>query len=445
MRRTVLALATVLLLAGATLPAASSPQPTPVCGVCGGSFESALGGPVETATVTHSTATVRFHENGSATWHVRNVLANDSTAQYLADHPEALRSAVHEAMEYSTIDGPFESVSASVEGTTVHVTYRDPDAADAYPGGVTLTDYLHTHGYEEWPVLTVDRLTLVGPAGTTALNDPAQATVDGRNVTLSGDGSGRHYEAPNAPSDAYVVWGEPGGAGSLWGGLAVALATLPTVVDVLSSIHLPPLLLLALLLAGGARIGTAIDRRTTLTPRRLGGLCVALGLVAVLADVGTAGRGEVSAGMAFGSISLAMGGLAMVREHRTTIRALLIVGGVALAVIVAVQTVLSTGSEIALRSAFQQAVLGTSRYVPFVLAPVLGAAAGDRRSRLLAGVVVAAGFFVGELAVVWPTERPFGLVLLFLLAYAAVVAVAVLPFTLLGRAVARPAVVEADA
>ncbi len=87
-----LALLSVLVSFAAT-PAASAPLPEPFCGPCGGSFteEAQRYGEtngVENVTfgIEHSTATIRVHDNGTATWTVKNRLASEETARYFREN-----------------------------------------------------------------------------------------------------------------------------------------------------------------------------------------------------------------------------------------------------------------------------------------------------------------------------------------------------------------------
>lgn len=437
MRKPLLAVAALLVVAGTALPALASPQPTPVCGACGGSFETAARDYVENATVTHSTAVVDVHENGSATWHVRNRLRNASTARFFRNHPDVLSAVSRDAISTGLVDDRLTRVDARVENRTVVVVFRQADAVDRR-SGVLVSDYLHTHGRDAWPTLTADNLTLVGPPGTVVTNDPAGATVSGRRATWHGNGSAPRYEAPTAPTDAYVVFGDPGPLAGLWAGVAVALATLPTVVRVTTTFLLPPLALFAGLLAVVARVETAVERRVTPGRRRVAGLVAALGVL----GVATTAAGLVSFGTArstaeFGVLALAMGGVVLLRGDDATLRDVLLAGAAGLVVCLVAVVPLLAGTPVGSALGDAIALREVSRLVPFVLAPALGAVpSGRTRARLLAGTVVVGGFLLAEFSTVWPTRVPFGAVVFFLGALAVVVAVASLPFVLLGRAVA---------
>ena len=79
MRRALRAVVPLALVLPVVPVAAASPRPTPACALCGPAFADVAddcarerGLPESNVTVTHSRATVRVHENGTATWRVRN-------------------------------------------------------------------------------------------------------------------------------------------------------------------------------------------------------------------------------------------------------------------------------------------------------------------------------------------------------------------------------------
>ena len=61
-------------------PSAAAPPPRPLCDACGDAFERTAEAHGVVLTVERSTATVAVHENGSATWVVRNRLADSPAA-----------------------------------------------------------------------------------------------------------------------------------------------------------------------------------------------------------------------------------------------------------------------------------------------------------------------------------------------------------------------------
>ncbi|MEF8801905.1 MAG: hypothetical protein V5A38_06180 [Halolamina sp.] len=203
MRRSLLALCTLLLVSSIALPAIASPQPQPVCGPCGTGFENAADREDIELTVIESTATVQIHDDGSATWRVTNTLQNESSAASLRTHSKTLDTIVTYAIRRSSVDGPTENRSARVEGETVVLTFEDRDATTEVPGGVHVVDYLHSGGADSWSVLTADRFTVTGPEGTTVTTDPPGATVTGRNATWHGNGTAKMWDVRRLELDGY--------------------------------------------------------------------------------------------------------------------------------------------------------------------------------------------------------------------------------------------------
>ena len=428
MRRSALALVALLVLSSIALPALASPQPTPVCGPCGGGFEEAAAYHQFDVAVVHSTATVRVHRDGSATWRVENRLANESTARTLRERPDLLQQITERAITTSTLEGPTENLSARVENRTVVLTFEDPHATTRMPGGVHVVDYLHSRGYDSWYVLTADRLSVVGPEGTAVTNDPHGAEVRGRNATWHGNGSAPVWDAPTVTEDAYVTFAEPGPTAPAATTLATTLATLPIVVAVLGSYHLPALLLFGVVLLGVAVAVRRLCPRFTpaLPAQALVGVGV-IGLLWSLAGMGLAGR----VAMGFAGVALATGGLSLARDDvsPTTLGVAGLVGLVLGAVAVAVTLPGNYPSSRVWTLAGRTALL-----LPLVVAPALGAALrADRlRATAIPGLLALAAFLLGELVFLWPTERPFGAVILLLGGYALAAAALSAPFLLLG-------------
>lgn len=270
----------VVLLLGAVAPAPASPQPIPVCGACGVSFvESAAdhGVPVE---VTNSTAHVQYHENGSATWTVTNTV-NASAADRFREEPRLLASVAGEAARSgyglpTTDDGTVVTVqSSSVEGDTVTIRFRHDGAAERHLG-LLVADDLHSGGVRGGWIVNADTFTLVGPPGTTVVNDPASAvdaehapSVDGRSATWTGSVDDVYENTFRA--DVYVVFGEDPVPGQAAAG--VALASAPLVVDNLGSFVLPPTLLFTL----GVGLYAWSGWRPDFDDQTVAGLFVAMG------------------------------------------------------------------------------------------------------------------------------------------------------------------------
>lgn len=450
MRRPSLAFALLLVVAGLSTGVTASPQPTPVCGVCGGGMVLAADetDTLRGLTVTQSVVTVRVHPDGSATWEVTTRISNDSAIASLNDRPEAVDRLVRDALRYSTIERPFQNISASIDGAAIQVRFDDPDAARRMPGDVLVVEYFHTRGYDAWPVLTADRFTVVGPEGTAVTNTPPGARVDGRTATWDGNASVPLYDAPRVEEDAYIAFTEDGPAAGLWTRLDIAIATAPIVLSVLGGIHLPALVVLAI----GLVAVTAAGRRVLRSPFLSNHRAVAAG-VSVLGVVGlaTIALGAVSPvfndnrwALELGAVFAAVGGLAYWRGPETRLRDLLAAGvAVQVAVVLALWATLP-GEYVTQAEAFDQGLRDAVRLSPLLAMVVLGATISDGgRQRTLLGLATVLGtFFIAELSVVWPTQRPFGLVIVLFAAGAVGVVLLGSPLLVLGSVTRRDAAPE---
>lgn len=454
-------LALVAVVLAGVAPGAASPQPSPFCGVCGSSFADEIGRHaaddagvpdeyVDNATVVHSTVTIHVHRNGTATWHVTNRFRNASTAEYFREHPDQLRAVARDAVDDGTVDGSFTLHSVGVDGRTVELELVDADATRGQVGDAVVVDYFHTHGRDLMPRLNVDRLTIVGPPGTTVANDPAQATVDGRRATWHGDGASKYYEAPEAPSSTYVVFAGSGPLTGFTTTLAVALATLPTVLGSLLAHHLPATAVFSVLF-GLSAWGTGLfARRFEPDARRVAGGLAVVGAVAV---VGGTGVGNLLPNermfAAVGWVGLLLGGVAVTKGTATRLRDLLLAGGVAMAVVVLATVVTETSPYVTTDDALRRGLVTAAGLLPLVLATAVGALSGDeRRARMKAGSLVIVAFLVATIAYISPLQWHWGLVTILLVVWGVVAAVLCAPFVLLGSVVAdsdRTAIADATA
>lgn len=427
MRWSALALCALLLVGAIALPAIASPQPTPVCGPCGGGFEEAATAEGHTVDVVHSTATVQIHDDGGATWTVRNRLQNESQADELRGREALMQAITNRAIERSTVEGPFENVSGRVENRTVVLTFEDPYATTRMPGAVQVVDYVHQRGYDTWPVLTADRFSVIGPDGTAVTNDPEGADVRGRNATWIGNGSADVWDAPTVTDDAYVTFAEPDPTAPAATTLAVTLATLPIVVAVVGSFHLPALLLFGLALAGSSVAARYV--RPRVSTRRAAQTVGLLGVVALgWSLVESTMDGWVLLG--FGGLAVAMAATVLAREEHPSAQGVSVVGCLALAATAVLLTFTAPVGAVNPLRPFSSLL----PLLPLVVAPVLGSALREGRRRRTAGAfgLVLAAFLAGTLSIVWPVTRPFGLVIFVLGGYALAAAVLSAPFLVLG-------------
>lgn len=449
MRRTALAFA--LLTACGLLVAVpstiASPQPDPVCGACGSSFEHAAEERGLAVNVPHSTATVRVHENGSATWIVTNRV-NQSAADRFAEDAGLLdavaRGAATEGWGLPHVydGGEVRFQSVAIDDRTIRIRFRDPDAGERRLG-VLVVDYLHSEGIRGGWILNADRFTIVGPDGTVVVNDP-RATIDdeyaspgevpeidGRNATWRGStaerGSALH-------EDVYVVYGGPG-TSQPHADAVVALSTAPIWIDNLAAFVLPALVVYGILLVGVAgasiwAVGTSFD------PDRLAGLVAGLGLVGIVAAGLAEMMSEPSWFAGLAAIYLVTGGIALTRPAtlHTTRGAL----AVAAASTLGVGIVLSSLALVDPSSGGSATVLrGMVFHLPLAIVPVLGLAAArdaavdDLRSLALAFVGALVSFALAGAMFVPYDSRPWGLVLIFTVGGAVLAALLGLPLAIL--------------
>jgi hypothetical protein len=271
--RTFVAALLVGSLLGAALaaPATASPRPIAVCAPCDRGFVSAAQNHDHDVRIERSTATMRVHRNGSATWTVENRL-NDSTAFENASLRRSVAqeaTAVHDARPLST----------SVSGDTVRLRYRTPDAATDAPGGVRRVTYFRDDpGTAVYTGLGADRLTLVAPEGMVVGRALPGADVsdDGREMAVTsfeGDGDG--------PFVTLVPEDDP--LAPLWSLVAVTLPLAPIVARNLALlVALPTLVFVGGLLAVARAVSAAgLDPAAANSDRRALGV-VTLGAVALL-------------------------------------------------------------------------------------------------------------------------------------------------------------------
>ncbi|KKF39346.1 hypothetical protein FK85_29250 [Halorubrum saccharovorum] len=181
----------LLLAAGiAAAPAADAREPpTPICGVCDLDRTTPDGTPVVAG---ESELTVTLRENGSTTWEAEVDLASGGDA--LAANKSLRHRVVTEAIQ----DGIAEprDVDARVDGDTLRVDYRDPNATERHLGVVVFTPLTPAApsiplaiGGEGVRYLGADRVTVRGASGWEVRGDANAADSDGRLVWTR-DGGG---------------------------------------------------------------------------------------------------------------------------------------------------------------------------------------------------------------------------------------------------------------
>lgn len=165
-RRAAVLLAAVLVLSSAAaVPAVARAPPWPVCGPCAdGALAAAAADRGASVETDRSTLDVRVFANGSTRWTARVDLTDGAEA--MAN--DSLRRGVVDA----TIRTDYRDRSTRMEGGTLVVTYRRPDAAERSAGAVLFTPF-HASGPavpfamggEGPPSRAADALTLYAPDG----------------------------------------------------------------------------------------------------------------------------------------------------------------------------------------------------------------------------------------------------------------------------------------
>lgn len=220
-----LALAVVLLgVAGVQSVAARAP-PTPACGVCTDALESAAAERGVAVERGETALTVAVRENGSATWRAAVELRRGSDA---LENDSLRRAVVADAGGRSVAD-PTDRRSR-VDGDTLEVTFRDPDAAEARLGAVVFTPLVpdapvvpFAMGGEGPRYLGADRVTVRGPAGYRAYGDYPGANESGRSVTWERNANAERTYVDGDPNVAFVPEDDRAGGVRAW--LARTLAS----------------------------------------------------------------------------------------------------------------------------------------------------------------------------------------------------------------------------
>ncbi|MFB6222174.1 MAG: hypothetical protein ABEH86_00695 [Haloarcula sp.] len=405
-------------LIGAVTPAGAAPPPRPLCDACGESFESTAESHGVSLTVTQSNATVSVHQNGSATWVVRNRLANPSDSTRLRTN-ERLRTDIAERAMWDT---EFLRANVSSDGV-ITLRYREPGFAERSLGGTSRSgEFSEAYGYRNLDGLGADRLVVTAPDGTRIGWTVPGATVsdNGRQMTLTELEEGRVVTF--VPRDTSL--------GPLLSLVAVGSLLGPVMaVKTLAYVTLPAAVFT--LLVGAAAGGIAwldwnLDRVQDSTDVALAGIGAFATALSLLAATGISMVGGEAAPLFGGGSALLLYGLALsrpsVRERVTYCT--LVVGAV-------VSTAIAAGVAIAGAPLFAQNGLTLSLLstLPF-LGPVFGLLpvgyAVGHGNRPLAMKTAAIGFVLSMVPLLPVLPAPFGLGVLFVPVATAYAAVSVL-------------------
>ncbi|UPV74402.1 hypothetical protein M0R89_17950 [Halorussus limi] len=424
------ALVVVSLLA-VVAPGSAAPPPRPLCDACGESLEKTAASRDLTVSVERSTATVSVARNGTATWVVRNRLADSPGVERLREN-DTLRSEIADDAMW---DAEFVAANVSSSGVLT-MRYREPDFAEASVGGTLRSgEFTDAYGYRNLDGLGADRLVVVAPEGTEVGWTVPGATVsdDGRRTVLTA------FE-----DRGFVTFvPEESALGPLLSLLAVGTLVAPRVGSNLVAVVVFPTALFGLFVGA---VGAGVSRSDGLVGRvgeavgpvlvgvgvlLTGGALLASGGLSLLGGAATPLFGVGATAVVFGALL----GRPAVRARATYWR-LVAAGGVGVA--------LAAGTTLVGAVAFDQSGLTyslLSSFPPLVAVFALFPAGyalgrGDRR---LALATAAVGFALSVLpfvSLLSPT-RGFGLfVAVFVAAYAGAVAAVGTPLFVVGASLA---------
>ncbi|MFB6121998.1 MAG: hypothetical protein ABEJ78_00875 [Haloferacaceae archaeon] len=429
-----IALSLLVVLLATSAVATASPRPTPVCGPCDRPFVSAARSHGVDVEVERSTAHVRVHENGSASWTVENRVDADAARRF-RDDPALLDDVATDSLAAREA----EAVRASVDGRTVTMRYRTPDFARDAPGNVLLvTAFRDDDGLRVYTGLGADRLTLVAPEGRVVDRALPGASVDGREmVATEFDSRGDGPFVTLVPAGTQVA--------PLLSFVAVAAAVADVVArNLLLLVAVPLSAYLGLVSAVAWGVGRTDGGERD--PERLASLVAGFGLLlaahplfaGALSLLGSSSPALFAAGV--GVVVLGGAGHPAVRD-RLSPRGVVALVGVAFAVAVGVAALLQATQAVpavALRpgaSAVTQVLPALPAYATLVVG--YAAARGDLRR----GLAVAGATLALALAVQFPLVSSggslYGLAVVLAVIGALAAAVVGLPAFLLGYAVER--------
>lgn len=248
------ALTAIALVAVGLGPVAASPQPTPICSICGQTFHE---------NVTATEAILQVRENGDVHWRVENELSEPTASEWRED-PGAAERQYRDAVTYG-FRAPASPGEPTIEmrGDTLVIEVVDRGAARQRLG-LLVVPYFHGEGSTHRWVVNADELVVRAPSGHRILNDPAGASVEEDRAAWTGyiGGSSRRdvSSAAPEPGDTYVVIGD----GVTVDARAVIVTGLMPLDPALYGMYA-----LGLLLVAGVSFGTYTIEGSRLGPRRV--------------------------------------------------------------------------------------------------------------------------------------------------------------------------------
>ncbi|SEO44541.1 hypothetical protein SAMN04487948_102449 [Halogranum amylolyticum] len=400
-----LALLASVVASAAVVPALAAPPPRPLCDGCGDSFAEAAAERGVDVTVQHSTATVRVHENGSATWVVRNRLADDAGADRLRSDA-GLRTAVADRAMWNT-----DLLSTAATDDGVVARYRDDDFAERTPGGALRSDaFTESYSLRNLAGLGADELTVVAPDGM-----HVAATVSGS--TRSDDGTRTTLTEFTEDQEGEFVTFVPGDspAGPLLSLVAVGSAVwLVAAANAVVFLALPTAafgLLVGALLGGLSWARARSTRPLSRLGERAGAVLTVAGLFVTFGSLfaGVASLFGGSAAPAVGAgVTTTLVGVALSRpavRDRLSYRTLVVVAAVAVLLAAAV----TVAAAVVLRqNGVTRSLLSSLWFFVALFALLPAGYAAGRGDRRLALATAVSGFLVTILPLVPVTTPALG-------------------------------------
>lgn len=436
--------AAVLLVAAVAVPAAASPAPVSACPPCDEGFVHAAERHGLDTEVRFSTATVRVHRNGSATWTARVEPTNESALNRLAENESLGRAVARDSFGVRYGSGiDHRLLGADVVDGAFVIRYLTLDVVRDGPFGTVLFTYFRdSPGAYVYTDLGADHVAVIPPERTVVAR--GFGDVDDRRLTA--------LALPEVRDGPFVVFAPAGSpTPRLLGALAVA--------DALAGVVARNVLLFVLVPGGVIAGGLAAVRRAVPTerprdrsdsrridprdlgPGRLGTAVAAVGTLllggtlAAEADALPAATGNLLVGGVVGGVLLVLGAAVAVPAARRSLTTGRLVGaGAALGTIVVLLGGDPLGGDVHATLAMGAALF------PAALALGRADAAGGDGTRLLLAVTAATAVSLAALAPLRALGGSlFPLAPVLLTGAALVFVPAVVPLYLLGAAsVAAP-------
>ena len=205
----VAALVGVILFSAVGSPVSARPPPHAVCGVCSDALVDAAAENGVAIDLVESSLTIQIDQSGTGHWTARVTLTGPGV-ETLRENQSLRDQIVQRVYErgYVAVEEP-QSLTTSMNGSTLLVEYEVPDMAHESAGGVYVVDFFYWHGGEaRWFYLAADLMTIRGPPGTVVSHAPADTTSDGDAVTW--EGSDQRYDPLGVRN--HVVFAPNGGA-----------------------------------------------------------------------------------------------------------------------------------------------------------------------------------------------------------------------------------------